>query len=330
MKKKRKAQPTPADTTLRNALKTAYLARAKLFAATIRATRIDELKKFLETLDAQKLTWTLQQLGISQRAFSKVKTAGVAPHLVFCHPNVIKQKPETLDYYRNLSALSSKGLSQLLGGLPRSQREDERLRVINSILSSIVEEMPEFDLDVLRAVIPAEIGAEIQGTWVNTIGQGAAARVEALITDFARTNDLVQRTEKRQVTRAGKKKTQRVIHLKNGWTIIFADEPDGAIRDQRGTLKVAIEIKGSMDKAGAQTRYGEAKKSFAKALNEHAQCETIYLASYFTDAVIEQIKADAQVRKWFNLIEILEDDNKRRAFLRELFVHQIRIFNSKS
>ena len=33
-----------------------------------------------------------------------------------------------------------------------------------------------------------------------------------------------------------------------------------------------------MDKAGARTRLGEAKKSFAKAKAENAHCSTIYLA----------------------------------------------------
>jgi len=92
-----------------------------------------------------------------------------------------------------------------------------------------------------------------------------------------------------------------------------------------GVLRVAIEIKGSMDKAGAQTRYGEAKKSFGKALKESAQCETIYLGSCFTDAVMEQVRADAQVRKWFNLVDIFADDELRGEFLDEIFKHQIRI-----
>jgi hypothetical protein len=34
-----------------------------------------------------------------------------------------------------------------------------------------------------------------------------------------------------------------------------------------------------MDKAGAWTRLGEAKKSFAKAKAENAHCSTIYLAA---------------------------------------------------
>ncbi|MFQ5706913.1 MAG: XcyI family restriction endonuclease [bacterium] len=74
--------------------------------------------------------------------------------------------------------------------------------------------------------------------------------------------------EEVSTTIAGKKRKQRVIRLTNDWRIIFSSEPDVAIRDNQQILQVAIEIKGSMDKAGAQTRYGEAKKSFGKALSK--------------------------------------------------------------
>ncbi len=76
-------------------------------------------------------------------------------------------------------------------------------------------------------------------------------------------------------------------------------------------LQAAIEIKESMDKAGAQTRLGEAKRSFAKAKAENAHCSTIYLASCFTDAVLSQLKIEWEVDLRFNLIEIVADEAKR-------------------
>ena len=80
-----------------------------------------------------------------------------------------------------------------------------------------------------------------------------------------------------------------------------------------------------MDKAGAQTRYGEAKKSFGKALSVNPRCETIYLASCFTEAVLKQIETDGQVRKTYNLVDLLEAPTKRRKFLEELFRFLIRV-----
>src|SRR5438105_6449720 len=92
-----------------------------------------------------------------------------------------------------------------------------------------------------------------------------------------------------------------------------------SLRDSDGVKQIAIEIKGSLDTAGAQTRYGEAKKSFGKQLAENPRCYTIYLASCFTDAVIKQIEADGQVRDWFNLTSVLIDPEEQLRFLERLF-----------
>lgn len=94
---------------------------------------------------------------------------------------------------------------------------------------------------------------------------------------------------------------------------------EALIKAYAALIQIAIEIKGSLDKAGAQTRYGEAKKSFGKALSENPRCFTVYLASCFTDAVVAQIRADGQVRRWFNLTSILYDDAERIRFLSTLF-----------
>jgi hypothetical protein len=313
------------DEILRDALRKAYLARAKLFVHGIRTAGYHEILQFLSRQQDSGLKWNCAALGISGTAFKKVAQAGIRPHLIFCHPSVLEANPKALLYYRNLSALSNKGLNQMLAGLKGERRERARVELLNGMLSAIIEDMAAVDLEMARAVIPAEIGSELQGTWVNIIGKGAADRVEKLIDSFADGKKLVKSRTVERVSVGRKKKTYRKIDLHNGWCIIFGDEPDVAIRDRAGTLRVAIEIKGSMDKAGAQTRYGEAKKSFAKALKEYAQCETIYLASCFTESVMEQIMADAQVRKIFNLIEIMAEEKARREFLREIFVHQIRV-----
>ncbi|MBN2380315.1 hypothetical protein JXM67_11000 [candidate division WOR-3 bacterium] len=77
--------------------------------------------------------------------------------------------------------------------------------------------------------------------------------------------------------------------------------------------------------AGAQTRYGEAKKSFGKALTDNPRCETIYLCSCLTPAVAKQIDADGQVRKTYLLLDILSQKSEKQRFLDELFTYIIRI-----
>jgi hypothetical protein len=180
-------------------------------------------------------------------------------------------------------------------------------RVLNRILCGVIDSFADYRPAVSRDVIMAEIGAEIQGTWANLQGQGATKAVEKVISEYIQTHNL------------GVKEAAHPYLLTNGWRVVFAAEPDAAFYDAKGLKRIAIEIKGSLDVAGAQTRYGEALKSFRKQLAENPRCHTIYLASCFTDAVIEQIKADGQVRDWYNLTSILLDEGERQRFLEQLF-----------
>jgi hypothetical protein len=320
------------SSSLTDALLKSYIARAKLFYSVLYKKNIPNLFARVKQLSTNILTWNLSELGILDQAFSTVKKASIEPTHIFCHPAVIEQDADLLEYYRNLAALSQKGLSQILSGrIPKSHKGDNReryrviVRILNQIISNVIVDAKGFSLSLAQNTILSEIGAEIQGTWVNMIGQGAAKAVEGIIHDHAQAEGFISSTEKKEVSISGKKQKQIHLVLTNNWRIIFSSEPDVAIRDPKGRLQVAIEIKGSMDKAGAQTRLGEAKKSFAKAKAENAHCSTIYLASCFTDAVLSQLKTEREVDLHFNLIEILADEAKKIQFLKELFHYQIRI-----
>lgn len=309
------------------ALKKGYTARAKLFFQRIQRENVGQLLKRIEGLDVSLIKWDLGLLGIHESAAEKIKKAGLPLHYTFCHPDVLAKYPELIDYYRNLTALSKKGLSQLFTGqsLNGEERNFAIARALNEILSAALENCTEFSMDLLRDIICAELGTEIQGTWVNIIGRGAAKIVESLLMDFADEKGFIRdiRLDKKKV--GGKRRTEKSMALKNKWRVVFSPEPDVAVYDDMGAIRVAIEIKGSMDKAGAQTRYGEAKKSFGKALKQNPRCETIYLASVYTDAVTEQIHANGQVRKTFDLIDILTNEIAKVAFLDEIFKYQIRL-----
>lgn len=318
--------------SLTDALLRSYIARAKLFYSVLNKKNVPNLFVRVKQLSTNISTWHLSELGIQEPAFSIVKKASIEPAHIFCHPAVLEQDGELLEYYRNLAALSQKGLSQILSGqLPRSRKGDNQerhraiIRILNQIISSVIVDAKGFSLSLAHNTILSEIGTEIQGTWVNMIGQGAARAVEGIIHDHAQAKGFISSTERKEVSVSGKKRKQIHLVLTNNWRIIFSAEPDVAIRDPKGRLQVAIEIKGSMDRAGAQTRLGEAKKSFAKAKVENAHCTTIYLASCFTDAVLSQLKTEREVDLHFNLIDILADGAKKIEFLEELFHYQIRI-----
>lgn len=309
--------PKQRDAHLLEALTKAYTARAKLFHRGVSAAKTDLLIAEIDGIDAASLRWSFDRLGITRTAFKRVRSAGGVPHHVFAHPDIISVRPHLIAYYRNIVTISKKGIAQILfptEGFEARRRQrmsdDQALlmcQTFNRIISGVIDEMPEYRVELSRQAILAEIGTELQGSWANLVGQGAAKAVEGMLAEYIDRQGL------------GEHPSQGSFKLKNGWTIEFAAEPDVAFRDAEGVKQIAIEIKGSLDTAGAQTRYGEAKKSFGKQLSENPRCHTIYLASCFTDAVINQIVADGQVRDWFNLTSILGDQDDREQFLAKLF-----------
>jgi hypothetical protein len=305
------------DAQLLDALTAAYTARARLFHEGVRASGLDLLIAEIDALSPAALTWELKTLGVTPSAFRRVRDSGAQPHHVFAHPAVVAQRPHLVAYYRNLAAVPHKGIGQLLFATDKyelrraASMPDQDARrlcaLLNRIISGVVECMPDYSVRVSRDAILAEIGAQLQGTWANYVGKRAGKQVQKIIEDHV--------TAKALGTRALRARCP----LKNGWTVVFAAEPDVAFLDPKGVKRIVIEVKGSLDRAGAQTRYGEALKSFRKQLQQNPRCHTIYLASCFTSAVIDQIRTDGQVRAWYNLTSILADPKEREHFLSQLF-----------
>jgi len=309
--------PERMDKALYQALVNAYSARALLFHRGVAASKSDLLIAEIDAIPSKELAWNLKELGISRTAFRRVETSSGKPHQVFAHPGVIGGRPYLIAYYRNLATISRKGISQILfptdsyeNGRRRSmprQRSLTLCRTLNRIVSEVIDATSSYDVKLSRDALVAEIGAQLQGSWANAIGKGASKAVEKVIAEYVIGNSL------------GAGIAPGRYQLDNGWTIVFSPEPDVAFYDKKDTKQIAIEIKGSLDKAGAQTRYGETKKSFAKQLKENPRCHTVYLASCFTQAVIDQIKADGQVSAWFNLTSILFDEDERKKFIDHVF-----------
>src|SRR3989304_2267233 len=308
--------PRELDPHLLAALSKAYMARAKLFHAGVKQSKIDLLIAEIDAIDGDTLAWA-EDDGVSMTALEKVRVSGGVPHQVFAHPQLIQERPHLIAYYRNLVAISKKGVNQILFATGTyearrntnisPERAHELCVTLNRIISDVINEFDGYSVDLSRQVILAEIGTQLQGTWANQIGRGAAKAVEELLNEYVQLRNLGEQV------RSGH------FILGNGWTIAFASEPDIAFIDAQERTQIVVEIKGSLDKAGAQSRYGEAKKTFAKAIADNPRCFTVYLASCFTSSVIDQITADGQVRAWFNLTSILYDEGERDRFLESLF-----------
>ncbi len=154
---------------------------------------------------------------------------------------------------------------------------------------------------------------------MNNIGQLAAQELQQVVVGFAEQKNLVDRHKTELAAEEG-----NYLVLKSGMRICFGSEPDVECRSKTGELVCVIEIKGSADKAGAQTRLGETKKSFTKAKLENPRCHTIFLPSVLTPAVKKQLTTERDIDQVFNLLAILRDESKRIEFLEELFKFRLR------
>ncbi len=308
---------------LQNELVQRYLKRSSLFWKFSREAKFVRWQKEARNAAWRKLNWDdNKKLGISDKGREAAELLGLIPSEVFAHPEVIKAKPELFEYYRLLSCLSAKGLGQIKKALKLNKQnipsEDERLlrlcRLLNEFLSNALARTANTNREGMLRTIYAEAGSEWQGTWVNQIGNLAAQDLALFITSFARAHDLIDAAKTEAAADEG-----NFLVLKSGNVIRFASEPDVEIRNANKELICVIEIKGSADTAGAQTRLGETKKSFTKAKLANPRCVTIFLPCVLTAAVEKQLSTERDIDKVFNLLAIFKDGEKRRDFLTELF-----------
>src|SRR5256885_9649407 len=297
-----------------NELTERYLKRSSLFWKFARDAKFAKWQQEARSAAWQNLQWSWDELGISDDARQVAERIGFVPSEVFAHPEVLRKSPDLQKYYRLLACLPAKGLAQIRIKGERSDRLLNLCILLNRFLSRLVTQTGRTSRDLLLRTIYAEAGSEWQGTWVNDIGQVAALDLEKIISDFADEKKLI-------AVNTGDLSVQEenLIVLKSGTTIIFGSEPDVECRNAQKELICVIEIKGSADKAGAQTRLGETKKSFTKAKLENPRCVTIFLPSILTPAVKAQLKTERDIDKVFELLPIFKEESKRAAFLDELF-----------
>lgn len=314
---------------LQNELVQRYLKRSALFWKFSREARFARWQKEARSAAWKTLRWDCKKLGITPEGKASADRLGFAPTEVFAHPGVLKEKPELFDYYRLLACLSNKGFGQIrtkLGLSRKNSKSPETFCVslcvlLNRFMCNALERTASANREALIRTMFAEAGSEWQGTWVNEIGELAAREIEKLIINFAQTNQLVDEAKTETAADEG-----NFLILKSGASIRFGSEPDVEFRNARKELACVIEIKGSADKAGAQTRLGETKKSFTKARLQNPRCVTIFLPSVLTKAVEEQLRSERDIDKIFNLLEVCNDKSERAKFLNEIFRFVMREF----
>ena len=303
-----------------------YLARSALFWKFAREAKFARWQKEARSAAWKTLEWDCGKLGISPEGKIAAERLGFAPTEVFAHSEVLKDKPELFEYYRLLGCLSQKGLGQIKKGLGlrrKSATEGEFLlrscALVNQFVSNALARTASANRESLVRTMFAEAGSEWQGSWVNQVGELAAQELQKVIVEYAKSTNLVDDAKTEGAADEG-----NYLVLKSGNVIHFGSEPDVECRGKKRELLCVIEIKGSADSAGAQTRLGETKKSFTKAKLENPRCVTIFLPSVSTAAVERQLKTERDIDKIFNLLAIFKEDAKRSGFLTELFRYILR------
>lgn len=323
--------------------KESYLLKSTFFYSKLKSNGYFDLfinMQKLASLEGKSLDWTQKiDWNISDSAWEILKNNGIDPMLVFVHPKILQLTPDSLKYYRSIAMISQKGLKALSGvsnvekieagkvaaGSLSSKTVKNLVLVINEILSLVVTLATDINQNELQGMMFATAGTNIDGSWRNSIG----AEGERVIRSIILKEVLFQKEVSSIIDRQGKPlaineldATQildeidsiKVVNLTNGYSMLFASDPDVSLYDASGAIVGVIEIKAGLDPAGALERLGAMLKSFENTLEEYPNAVTVLVASCITDEVEARLGASMSVRLKYITTEITSSESNQRKF----------------
>ncbi|MXW32334.1 MAG: XcyI family restriction endonuclease [Rhodothermaceae bacterium] len=295
------------------------LRRSRFLSYRIRQRTDIKTRNIIEGFSGKLDYWDKTAFMISDKAWDYVKGSGIDPCLVFAHPDLLHEHPQTSLYYRGLSLLSQKRVAQAATSIVKWEdgtykRQPIRENVLavcrtyNTIISSIIEGTTDWTLDNGYRNIMATIGIGLDGSWSNKIGKDAESMVQDLITRWLRNEDLIMAEI-----------TSKVFELSGGVRLTFGSEPDVSF-EKNGTYVATIEVKGGKDPAGALERLGAVQKSFAET---PVQCQNFLIAGVVTSEMHKRLN-ELPIKEVFLLDDLLSDAGWEK-FATEVFHHALRI-----
>ena len=294
--------------------------------------------KLVQSVNIELIWGSLSNLMIDEDIWEYVvNNKKYDPKLVFCHPEVIKSKVGTSLYYRGLTGLSIKAAKEYIGsienlekGSVRAKLDDEKAlkmaRVYNTFICSIIKGSTDWTLENGKRTIIATLGITLDGVMRNKVGVIAEERVRNLVFEWLLNEGLIVSPSLEEIEALTDLPTE--CKLTHNIIMRFSSEPDisfFAVNESGQELLAIIEIKGGIDPAGALERYGAATKSFQHALNTSQRCKNFLLSAVYTPELKSRIQNDRLVEKFYDIIEILEEPEKRDEFFTELFHYTLRI-----
>ena len=323
--------------------KESYLLKSTFFYSKLKSNGYFDLfinMQKLASLEEKSLDWSQKiDWNISDSAWEILKNNGIDPMLVFVHPKILQLTPDSLKYYRSIAMISQKGLKALSGvsnvekieagkvaaGSLSSKTVKNLVLVINEILSLVVTLATDINQNELQGMMFATAGTNIDGSWRNSIG----AEGERVIRSIILKEVLFHKEVSSIIDRQGKPlaineldSTQildeidsiKVVNLTNGYSMLFASDPDVSLYDASGAIVGVIEIKAGLDPAGALERLGAMLKSFENTLEEYPNAVTVLVASCITDEVEARLGASMSVRLKYITTEITSSESNQRKF----------------
>ena len=262
----------------------------------------------------------LESFAVSRQAWDQVCDAGIAPKLVFAHPDILAAHPGASLYYRGLALLSQKRVTDIIGaGIaaweedkgknpPSEEKRVKAAQLFNAVISSIIEGRENWTLENGYRNILATTGITLDGFFRNKIGQDAEELVKFLIVEWLNKHECVRETAK-----------DRYILPKE--TIMrYGSEPDIEI-SREGKIIATIEVKGGKDPAGALERLGAMQKSFEETPPD---CANFLVAGVITSTMKERLAQMGRVKD-YDLDRLATDQDYRDEFMREVFHYAARI-----
>ena len=297
------------------------ITKSEFFHQKLHEWGLLEIAYELEGIKGEDLEWNIADLNITSRAWNRVIHRGIKPIRVFAYPEVLKQNPKRVSYYRMFAMVSQKSMSRV--GLSINKYEEgqsylddnmalEISRHLNKIVSILIEHDEKIDareFDLWRGMAA---GSQAQGSWQNTKGDKAEIVVKELIKRRMREKGLAL-----EETSHGKGET---VKLKDGRVLMLGSEPDIGI--YKGNLiQIAVEIKGGIDPAGVLERFGAALKSLRRTMQENPNSVTILImqgVSLTSKAEEEIEKIKTIIAHFFTIEDVMGDEEVRKHLFKIL------------
>ena len=279
-----------------------------------------EVAQAIEDISGETLDWDNNDLNISDSAWNRIIHSGIKPIIVFAHPTVMMNVSRAVGYYRMLSLVSQKSMSQI--GIPTKRFEDlnghpdlnSALRIArrcNQLISALIDSERVIDrreFDLWRGLAA---GSQAQGSWQNRKGDS----IELIIRqDFLAQLYRMNLVEQNSVIDIASRAVE--FTLVDGRIVRMGSEPDILIfSDYR--IYAAVEVKGGIDTAGVLERVGASIKSLSRAKEESPGAITILLMAQvsLSDQAMRDIESNkANVNYLFTIEDILDDPQTKQRY----------------